>query len=100
MSAHDTGTPSFSHNGDSTHYPQTPAKFNHSPAKGITPYVELREHNVVWERTLKFMVQMSVGRDHDELGDCLAKFVVMQVDLSLLSDRAHQLIIHLACDCR
>lgn len=62
--------------------PQLQAQKPHySPAKGITPYVKLEEHSVVWEKTLKFVVQMSVGRDNGELADCLAKFVVMQVAL-------------------
>jgi hypothetical protein len=69
--AHDTETLP---NGD-----QTSAKRHYSPAKGITPFVKLREHSVVWEKTLKLVVQMSVARDNGELGDCLAKFVVMQV---------------------
>lgn len=69
-SAHDTET------GDSS------TKL-YSPAKGITSFVKLKEHSVVWEKTLKFVIQMSVGRDNGELGDCLAKFIVMQVPLSL-----------------
>lgn len=97
-STHDTGTP-FVPPSDTTHYPQTPAKFHYSPAKGITPFVRLKEHNVVWEKTLKFMVQMSVGRDNSELGECLAKFVVTQVGPPLSLQRADQ-PIHLACDRR
>ncbi|KAF8556567.1 hypothetical protein OG21DRAFT_1602145 [Imleria badia] len=53
-------------------------KLHYSPAKGSTPFVKLREHRIVWEKTLKFVVQMGVSRDNGELGDCLAKFVVMQ----------------------
>lgn len=75
------------------------AKPLYSPAKGITSFVKLKEHSVVWEQKLKFVVQMSVGRDNDELGDCLAKFVVMQVCfLSFLSDALTEL--HVACDLR
>lgn len=77
--AYDSETLFLPHHDDATHYPQTPAKFHYSPAKGITPFVKLKEHNVVWEKTLKFLVQMSVSRESGELGDCLAKFIVMQV---------------------
>ncbi|KAG6380140.1 N-terminal C2 in EEIG1 and EHBP1 proteins-domain-containing protein [Boletus reticuloceps] len=56
----------------------TSTKAHYSPAKGATPFVKLKEHSVVWGKTLKFVVQMSVSRDNAELGDCLAKFVVMQ----------------------
>lgn len=59
----------------------TATKLHYSPAKGITPFVKLKEHSVVWEKALKFVVEMSVGRDNDELGDCLAKLIVMQVAL-------------------
>ncbi|KAI9454513.1 N-terminal C2 in EEIG1 and EHBP1 proteins-domain-containing protein [Boletus coccyginus] len=62
----------------SREYGDTATKLHYSPAKGITPFVKLREHSVVWEKALKFVVEMSVGRDNDELGDCLAKLVVMQ----------------------
>ena len=64
---------------------QPSTKLHYSPAKGTTPFVKLKEHSVVWEKTLKLVVQMSVARDNGELGDCLAKFVVMQVALSPLS---------------
>ncbi|KAF8452481.1 N-terminal C2 in EEIG1 and EHBP1 proteins-domain-containing protein [Boletus edulis BED1] len=56
----------------------TSTKVHYSPAKGATPFVKLKEHSVVWGKTLKFVVQMSVSRDNAELGDCLAKLVVMQ----------------------
>ncbi|KAG9313789.1 hypothetical protein JVU11DRAFT_6149 [Chiua virens] len=78
VATHDTETPSTPLISDTTHHPQTAAKLGYSPAKGMTSFVKLKEHNVAWEKTLKFIVQMSVGRDNRELGDCLAKFVVMQ----------------------
>ncbi|KIK99566.1 hypothetical protein PAXRUDRAFT_822646 [Paxillus rubicundulus Ve08.2h10] len=57
---------------------QTPPKAGYSPAKGITRFLQLKDHNVIWEQTLDFAVQISVGREKSELGDCLAKFVIMQ----------------------
>ncbi|KAG2040702.1 hypothetical protein BDR03DRAFT_948318 [Suillus americanus] len=50
----------------------------YSPAKGHTPFEQLKEHNVVWEHTLDVMVQIGIGRETNELGSCEAKFVVMQ----------------------
>ncbi|KIJ16371.1 hypothetical protein PAXINDRAFT_98843 [Paxillus involutus ATCC 200175] len=57
---------------------QTPPKAGYSSAKGNTQFVQLKDHNVIWEQTLDFAVQLSVGREKSELGDCLAKFVIMQ----------------------
>ena len=72
-------------------------KLPYSPAKGITSFIKLKGHSVIWEQTLKFVVQMSVGRDNDKLGDCLAKLVIIQVCfLSLPSDAPTKL--HSACD--
>lgn len=56
----------------------TPPADGYTPAKGHTPFVQLRDHNVVWEQTLDFVVQMNVGKESGELGDCPAKLVVMQ----------------------
>ncbi|KAI6041514.1 N-terminal C2 in EEIG1 and EHBP1 proteins-domain-containing protein [Pisolithus marmoratus] len=56
----------------------TPPSDGYTPAKGQTPFVQLKDHNVVWEQTLDFVVQMNVGRESGELGDCPAKLVVMQ----------------------
>lgn len=96
--ARDTETLFSLPNGNTTHHPQAQTKLHYSPAKGITPFVKLKEHSVVWEKTLKLVVQMSVSRDNDGLGNCLAKFVVMQVALlSFLSlERADQ-PVHVAC---
>lgn len=50
----------------------------YSPAKGHTLFEQLKDHTVEWEQTLDVMVQMGIGRETNELGDCEAKFVVMQ----------------------
>ncbi|KAG1778743.1 N-terminal C2 in EEIG1 and EHBP1 proteins-domain-containing protein [Suillus placidus] len=50
----------------------------YAPAKGHTLFEQLKEHSVVWEQTLDVMVQMGIGRETNELGDCEAKLVVMQ----------------------
>jgi hypothetical protein len=54
----------------------------YSPAKGHTLFEQLKDHTVEWEQTLDVMVQMGIGRETNELGDCEAKFVVMQVRFS------------------
>ncbi|KAI6014441.1 hypothetical protein PISMIDRAFT_672142 [Pisolithus microcarpus 441] len=56
----------------------TPPTDGYAPANGQTPFVQLKEHNVVWERTLDFVVQMNVSKESGELNDCPAKLVVMQ----------------------
>ncbi|KAI6126855.1 hypothetical protein F5141DRAFT_1083757 [Pisolithus sp. B1] len=56
----------------------TPPADGYAPAKGQTPFVQLKEHNVVWEQTLDFVVQMNVGKESGELSDSPAKLVVMQ----------------------
>ncbi|KAH0831143.1 hypothetical protein J3R83DRAFT_13713 [Lanmaoa asiatica] len=55
---HDTET--LLSNGNTTHCLKMPTKPHYSPAKGITPFVKLKEHSVVWGTTLKLVVQMSV----------------------------------------
>ncbi|KIJ63609.1 hypothetical protein HYDPIDRAFT_41015 [Hydnomerulius pinastri MD-312] len=57
---------------------QTAPVSGYSPAKGHTPFVKLKDHNVPWEQTLDFVVQMGIGRENGELGECGAKLVVMQ----------------------
>ena len=96
--AHDTETLFSPPSGNTSRCPPSQTKLHYSPAKGITPFVKLKEHSVIWEKSLKFVVQMSVGRDNDELGGCLAKFVVMQVALLSFysTQRAHH-PIHAAC---
>ncbi|KAG6330605.1 hypothetical protein ID866_8485, partial [Astraeus odoratus] len=56
----------------------TPPADGYTPAKGQTPFEALKDHNVVWEQTLDFVVQMGVGRESGELGECPAKLTVMQ----------------------
>ncbi|KAL4076744.1 hypothetical protein V8B97DRAFT_1866834 [Scleroderma yunnanense] len=56
----------------------TPPTDGYTPANGQTPFVVLRDHNVVWDQTLDFAVQMGVARESGELGECPAKLIVMQ----------------------
>lgn len=49
------------------------------PARGMTPYGKLQDHNVVWEQTLNVVVQMDVNRDTTDLLPNELKLVVMQV---------------------
>jgi hypothetical protein len=48
-------------------------------ARGMTPYLKLQDHNVVWEHTLNVVVQMDVNRDTTDLLPNELKLVVMQV---------------------
>lgn len=56
----------------------TPPTDGYTPAKGQTPFVGLKDHNVIWEQTLNFVVQMGVARETGELGECPVKLMVMQ----------------------
>ncbi|EGO01210.1 hypothetical protein SERLA73DRAFT_159695 [Serpula lacrymans var. lacrymans S7.3] len=47
-------------------------------AKGQTSFVHLKDHNIIWERTLDVVLQMGIGRETNELADCEAKLVVVQ----------------------
>ena len=51
----------------------------YAPSRGMTPYLKLQEHNVVWEHTLNVVVQMDVNRDTTDLLPNELKLVVMQV---------------------
>ncbi|KAG2737816.1 hypothetical protein P692DRAFT_20883217, partial [Suillus brevipes Sb2] len=71
-----------------TGYPNLPHQtrpllsLNHLWLPILLPKVTLRrtakDHTVEREQTLDVMVQMGIGRETNELGDCEAKFVVMQ----------------------
>jgi hypothetical protein len=60
-------------------------------ARGMTPFLKLQDHNVVWEHTLNVVVRMDVDRDTTDLLPNELKLVVMQVcqsphlDLSVFS---------------
>ncbi|OAX35555.1 hypothetical protein K503DRAFT_858548 [Rhizopogon vinicolor AM-OR11-026] len=56
----------------------SPPTAGYAPAKGQTPFEKLKDHSVSWEQTLDVVVQMGIGRETNELGDCEAKLVVMQ----------------------
>lgn len=56
----------------------TPPTDGYTPAKGQTPFIVLKDHNVIWEQTLNFVVQMGVARETGELGECPVKLMVMQ----------------------
>lgn len=51
----------------------------YAPARGMTPYLKLQDHSVVWEHTLDVVVQMDVNRDTTDLLPNELKLVVMQV---------------------
>ncbi|KAH7928372.1 hypothetical protein BV22DRAFT_1126652 [Leucogyrophana mollusca] len=71
--------PSQSQVPQADHPPDSPSPLSaYAPAKGHTPFVKLKDHNVSWEQSLEFVVQIAVGRESGELGDCDAKLVVMQ----------------------
>ena len=48
-------------------------------ARGMTPYLKLQDHNIVWEHTLNVVVRMDVDRDTADLLPNELKLVVMQV---------------------
>jgi hypothetical protein len=48
-------------------------------ARGMTPFLKLQDHNVVWEHTLNVVVRMDVDRDTTDLLPNELKLVVMQV---------------------
>lgn len=55
----------------------------YSPAKSRTPFVSLKDHNVVWQQPLDFLVQMAIRRESGELLSSPASFVVMQARVHL-----------------
>lgn len=57
----------------------TTPRDSYAPARGMTPYLKLQEHNVVFEHTLDVVVQMAVHRDTLDLLPNELKLVVMQV---------------------
>jgi hypothetical protein len=48
-------------------------------ARGMTPFLKLQDHSVVWEHTLNVVVRMDVDRDTTNLLPNELKLVVMQV---------------------
>lgn len=73
-SPHPESTPSRSLSSSTPHS-------GYAPARGMTPYLKLQDHNVVWEHTLNVVVQMDVNRDTTDLLPNELKLVVMQVRL-------------------
>lgn len=57
----------------------TPPPDGYTPAKGQTPFVGLKDHNVLWDQTLDFIVQMGLARETGELDECPVTLIVMQV---------------------
>ncbi|KAF8056290.1 hypothetical protein FPV67DRAFT_1678223 [Lyophyllum atratum] len=52
-----------------------------TPARGETPFVKLKEHNVTWEHTLSLLVRMDVDRDpQSTLMTCPANLTIVQRD--------------------
>jgi hypothetical protein len=75
-----------SHHPHSTHPDSTSRSLSsttphdgYAHARGMTPYLKLQDHNVVWEHTLNVVVQMDVDRDTADLLPNELKLVVMQV---------------------
>ncbi|KIM82756.1 hypothetical protein PILCRDRAFT_820051 [Piloderma croceum F 1598] len=50
----------------------------YAQARGMTPYIKLQDHNVVWEHTLNVVVRMDVDRDTVDLLPNELKLVIMQ----------------------
>lgn len=67
---------SHSSHPDSTGYSTPHGGYAH--ARGMTPFVKLQDHNIVWEYTLNTVVQMDVNRDTMDLLPNELKLVVMQ----------------------
>lgn len=57
----------------------TTPRDKYAPAKGMTPYLKLQDHNVSFEHTLDVVLQMGVHRDTFDLLPSELKLVVMQV---------------------
>lgn len=57
----------------------TTPRDKYAPAKGLTPYLKLQDHNVSFEHTLDVLLQMDVHRDTFDLLPSEMKLVVMQV---------------------
>lgn len=58
----------------------TPAA--HAPARGSTPFVPLKDHDVIWEHTLDTVVRMDVERDtHDLLPNELKLAISQRVEM-------------------
>jgi hypothetical protein len=56
----------------------TPAD-SYAAARGMTEYVKLKDHNVIWEHKVDVVVRMDVERDTTDLLQNEVKFTVMQV---------------------
>ncbi|KAF8064883.1 hypothetical protein FPV67DRAFT_1695308 [Lyophyllum atratum] len=63
-----------------------------TPARGETPFVKLKEHNVTWEHTLSLLVRMDVDRDpNSTLMTCPANLTIVQRDPANPDARATRL---------
>lgn len=51
---------------------------SYAPARGLTPYLKLKEHSVTWEQTVDVVVQMAIERDSRNLLPSDLKLVVVQ----------------------
>lgn len=49
-----------------------------TPARGYTPYLDLKDHSVHWNHTLLTVVRLDVDRDSGSILPCPFKLVVMQ----------------------
>jgi len=67
----------------------TTSYYRYAPARGMTPYLKLRDHNVVWEHTLNVVVRIDVDRDTMDLLPNELKLVVMQRVISGDIDAPH-----------
>ncbi|KAF8909725.1 hypothetical protein CPB84DRAFT_1765306 [Gymnopilus junonius] len=58
----------------------TPSLVNVSftPARGMTPYLKLKDHSVVWSHTLDTVVKIDVERETSQLAPSPLKLVVLQ----------------------
>ncbi|KAF9238985.1 hypothetical protein BU15DRAFT_62252 [Melanogaster broomeanus] len=61
--------------------PKLPLKRATPLPKAIHQFVKLKDHSIIWEQTLDFVVQMSVARESSELGDCLARGIQMLLEI-------------------
>lgn len=83
----------LAHSSPHSTYPDSPSSLSsttprdgYAQARGMTPFLKLQDHNVVWEHTLNVVVRMDVDRDTTDLLPNELKLVVMQVCQPLHSD--------------
>lgn len=54
------------------------ANVSFTPARGMTPYLKLKDHSVVWSHTLDTVVKIDVDRETSQLAPSPLKLVVLQ----------------------